>query len=197
MKDSRLNDVSDITQKFVFTAGLNEKPAVLSNSDFQQYMKDNGLGKSDIISRSVNGASYRNASGTRVNLSAQDVSDMMMYSRLNYIGGKVGGQALGAGTYFDHVYGKSTGYGGHTVTAVLNPKTAKSIDYTQLASKARAFDASHPNFARQTGGYNSSYKGGGNNMAIYALAMGYNVITAGNGYTNVIDRSALVYNSGK
>lgn len=194
---NQLNDVSDITQKFVFTAGLNEKPAVLSDSEFQQFMKDNGLGKADVISRSVNGATYKNASGTKVTLSATDVSDMMMYSRLNYIGGKRGGQALGAGTYFDHTYGKSTGYGGHTVTAVLNPKTARAIDYTQLASKARAFDAAHPKFARMTGGYNSAYKGGGNNMAIYALAMGYNVITASNGYTNVIDRSALVYNSGK
>ena len=56
---NQLNDVSDITQKFVFTAGLNEKPAVLSDSDFKQYMKDNGMTSADIISRSVNGAQYQ------------------------------------------------------------------------------------------------------------------------------------------
>lgn len=193
---NQLNDVSDITQKFVFTAGLNEKPAVLSNSEFKQFMKDNGLTNADVLSRSINGITYKNASGTTVKMTATDVADMMMYSRLNYIGGKHGGQAYGAGTYFDHTYGKSTGYGNKTVTAVLNPKTARVVNSSRLGQLARNFDRSHPQFARQTGGYNASYSGGKNNMAIYALAMGYNVIGTGGGYTNVIDRSALVYNGG-
>ena len=62
---------------------------------------------------------------------------------------------------------------------------------TQTSS---SFARSHPKFAKAVGPYNTSYSGGKNNMAIYALAMGYNVITADyGGYTNVIDRSALVY----
>lgn len=193
---NQLNDASDITQKFVFASGLNEKPAVLDDAAFKQYMKDNNLTSNDLIARSVNGFSYTNASGTLIKMSGSDVADMMMYSRLNYIGGKHGGQALGAGTYFDHTNGKATGYGGHTVTAVLNPKTARVIDYGQLGAKARAFDAAHPKFAKTTGGYNTAFSGGRNNMAIYALAMGYNCISAGNGYVNVIDRAALVYNGG-
>lgn len=194
---NQLNDVSDITQKFVFAAGLNEKPAVLSDSEFKQFMKDNNMTRSDILSRSVNAPKpFKNASGTLITMSAQDVTDMMMYSRLNYIGGKQGGQWLGAGTYFDHVNGRATGYGGHTVNAVLNPKTAKVIDHNTLGTRARAFDRSHPQFARATGGYNGSYSGGKNNMAIYALALGYNAISEYGGYINVIDRAALVYNGG-
>ena len=136
---------------------------------------------------------------TSVSISASfslslSLSDMMKYSRLNYIGGKVNGQAYGAGTYFDRNGGVNTGYGSTTVVAVLNPKTAKTIDVTTLRSRARAFAASHPKFARAAGAFNTRFNN--NNMSIYALAMGYNVITDSKtnpSYHNVIDRSALVY----
>ena len=195
---NQLSDVSDVTQRFVFTAGINDKPQVLDNSEFNTFMKDNNLTTSDLLSRDVNPVTYTNNSGTQVKMTSTDVADMMMYSRYNYIGGKQGGQAYGAGTYFDHTNGNSTGYGGSgskTVVAVLNPATARSISSHNLASKARQFAQTHPNFAKAVGSYNSAFSGGKNNMAIYALAMGYNVITDGssNGYVNVIDRSALVY----
>lgn len=187
-----LNDVADQTQRFVFAAGINEKPTVLDDADFNQYLQDNNIPRSDILSRSVDSITYRNNDGTKVSMTAQDVIDMMKYSRLNYIGGKVNGQAYGAGTYFDMNGGRRTGYGGTTATAVLNPATAKIITDRQLAIKARAFEQSHPQFARAVGSYDTSFKN--NNMSIYALAMGYNVIKdATGGYHNVIDRSALVY----
>ena len=117
---------------------------------------------------------------------------MMTQSRLNYIGGKHGGQAYGAGTYFDQTGGRNTGYGQTTVTAVLNPKTARIVSSSDLAKKAAAFDRSHPKFAKATGGYSTAFYN--NNMSIYALAMGYNVIKDATGsYHNVIDRKALVY----
>lgn len=187
-----LNDVADQTQRFVFMAGINEKPTVLDDADFDQYMKDNGISRSQLLSRSVNPITYTNNDGTRVTMSASDVIDMMKYSRLNYIGGKVNGQAYGAGTYFDMAGGRNTGYGGTTATAVLNPSTAKIITDTQLRTKAAAFAQSHPQFARAIGAYDTSFYN--NNMSIYALAMGYNVIKdSSSGYHNVIDRSALVY----
>lgn len=193
---NQLADRDDVTQKFVYTAGLNEKPQVLDNAQFSQFMKDNNLSTSDLISRDINPITYKNNSGTNVKMTADDVADMMMYSRYNYIGGKVNGQALGAGTYFDHVNGGSTGYGGRnskTVVGVLNPATARPISSRNLASQARQFAQTHPQFAKAVGAYNSSFSGGKNNMSIYALAMGYNVIIDSGGYTNVIDRSAIVY----
>ena len=196
---NQLNDKPDATQQLVFSQGFNEKPMVLDQKAFNKFMKDNKLTASDLLSRDVNPVSYKNASNTQVKMTAQDVIDMMMYSRVNYIGGKVGGQALGAGTYFDHTRGGSTGYGGSgskTAVAVLNPKTAKIITWSQLRSDIPSWKRSHPksasaidNLVRKTGGRSSE--------SIYALAMGYNVIArntgAKGGYVNVIDRSALVY----
>ena len=63
---------------------------------------------------------------------------------------------------------------------------------SKLRTLAAAFDRSHPKFARATGGYSTCFRN--NNMSIYALAMGYNVIKDATGsYHNVIDRKALVY----
>ena len=187
-----LRDVSDPTQNFVYAAGLNEKPQVLDDAEFAQYMADNNIPQSKVLTRSVSSISYTNASGTRVKMTADDVIDMMKYSTFNYIGGKVNGQAYGAGTYFDQTGGRNTGYGSRTATAVLNPQTAHVITDTQLTTKARQFAQTHPLFARAVGPYRQSMRG--NNMSIYALAMGYNVIKdSSSGYHNVIDRSALVY----
>lgn len=198
---NNISDRPDATQNFVYTAGLNEKPVVLDDNSFKQFMKDNGMTNADLLARSVSAISF-NVNGVQFNYSANDVIDMMKYSRLNYIGGKVGGQAYGAGTYFDHTGGRSTGYGGSnaaTAVAVLNPKTVRAITLSSLQTKARQFAMSHPQFTQEVG-YPSSGRGG--NISIYALAMGYNVITEssrGKGfgglgdYVNVIDRSALVY----
>lgn len=190
---NHLDDASDITQKFVFHNGLNDKPMVLDAASFKQFMADNNIQQSEVLSRSINGGVLKTSAGGKRNLTAKDVADMMMYSRLNYIGGKHGGQAHGAGTYFDMNGGGNTGYGhGLTVNAVLNPATAKVITSSALHAKAAAFDQAHPQFAKATGGYNRSFRN--NNMSVYALAMGYNVIKDSNsGYHNIIDRKALVY----
>lgn len=190
-----LADRDDATQKFVFQAGLNEKPQVLDTAEFNQFMQDNGIKQGEIISRSVNPISYTNQQGYTTKLSANDIIDTLKYSKLNYIGGKHGGQAYGAGSYFAMVGGGSTGYGGTTAEAVLNPNTARVIYDGRLASLAQSFAQTHPKFAKAVGRYSNS------NMSIYALAMGYNVITDHSGgtrpgrgdYYNVIDRSALVY----
>lgn len=189
---NNLDDVSDITQKFVFHNGLNDKPEVLDAAAFSKFMSDNNISQSQVLSRSINGGTLKTSAGGSRNLSAKDVADMMMYSRLNYVGGKHGGQAYGAGTYFDMNGGGNTSYGGRTVNAVLNPKTAKVIDNSTLGQKARAFDKAHPQFAKATGGYSTSFYN--NNMSVYALVLGYNVIkNANGGYHNIIDRKALVY----
>lgn len=190
---NHLDDAADITQRFVFYNGLNDKPTVLDAAAFQQFMADNNISQGQVLSRSINGGTLKTSAGGSRNLTAKDVADMMMYSRLNYVGGKHGGQAYGAGTYFDMNGGRNTGYAsGMTVNAVLNPKTAKIITDSALKKKAAAFDRSHPQFAKATGGYKTSFYN--NNMSVYALAMGYNVIKDSTGsYHNVIDRSALVY----
>lgn len=193
---NHLNDADDQTQKFIFTIGMNDKPMVLDQAAFQQFMADNHISKSEVMSRSFNSGQLSTTAGHKAPLTPQDIADMLKYGRLNYIGGKQGGQAYGAGTYFDMNGGSRTGYGsGATVNAVLNPATAKVITDSQLGKLAQAFDKSHPQFAKATGGYQSRFRN--NNMSIYAVVLGYNVIAEGNGgpgnYHNVIDRKALVY----
>lgn len=189
-----LADRPSATQKFVFQAGLNEKPMVLDSQAFNQYLQDNHIPQGQILSRSVNGANYINQDGYTVKYTPQQVQDILKYSRLNYIGGKHGGQNYGAGAYFAMTGGSSTGYGSNTANAVLNPKTAKIIDKYSLGNQVSAFTKTHPKTARAIGAYNSS------TMSIYALAMGYNVIAENSrknsnsgDYYNIIDRSALVY----
>lgn len=182
-----LNDIPDQTQKFVYQVGLNGAPQVMDQQQFDQFLQQNNIPRSQIMARSVNG----NGPYT-----AQHIADMFKYSELTYIGGKQGGQASGAGTYFDMNGGGNTGYGygrnSTTIQAVYNPATARVIDYHKLQSQARSFAASHPKFAAAVG----SFRAGGNgNASIYALAMGYNAISGGpvsSTYQNVIDRSAVV-----
>lgn len=191
---NHLNDANDKTQKFVFSIGLNDKPLVLDQAGFQQFMQQNNIPQAEILSRSVNNGQLNTSAGNKSNLTAQQVVDMLKYSRLTYIGGKHGGQKLGAGAYLDMNGGGNTMYGGTTLKGVLNPQTAKVITRSQLDRMARSFDRSHPQFARATGGYqNSNTSWTNNNMSVYALAMGYNVIKDDyGGYHNVIDRKALV-----
>lgn len=185
---NHLNDAPDITQKFAFVAGVNEKPTVLDDASFDQYLKDNNIPRRDILARSVDPITFKAGSVT-FTYTAKDVTDMLKYSSLNYIGGKHGGQVYGAGTYFDKTGGRNTGYAqGATAIAVLNPQTAHPISLNTLRSRIPAFQLSHPKFAKALG------KPTGDNYSIYAMAMGYNVITSDyNGYHNIIDRKALVY----
>ena len=192
---NHLNDAVDATQKFVYKAGLNEQPQVLDDAAFQQYLQDNHIPQSDVLARSVGGANYT-VNGVTMRLTPQQVVDMMKYSALNYVGGKHGGQVYGAGTYFDRNGGNNTGYArGATAVAVLNPATAKVIDKATLQSQIPQFIQSHPKFARAVGGSSGS-RVSSDVLSIYALAMGYNVITDSRTnprYHNVIDRAALVF----
>ena len=184
---NHLNDVSDMTQKFVFTAGVNELPQVLDDAAFNKYLSDNNIRQSQLLARSTGGADY-SVNGVRVRLSSDQVTDMIKYGVLNYIGGKHGGMAYGAGTYFDQNGGTPTGYGGGNVSTMVAAlsKNAKPITLQNLRSQTAVWSASHPKFANAVGSFSRQ------NASIYALAQGYNVITSGSGYHNVIDRSAIV-----
>lgn len=184
---NHLADVSDATQKFVYAAGINAKPTVLDAAQFNQYLADNNISQSDILARSTGGASY-NVNGTNIRLSANQVTDLIKYGDLTYVGGKHGGMVYGAGTYFDKNGGRPTGYasGGQTMIGVLS-KDARPISLSALQTRTRGWSKTHQSFSNAVGAFSSR------TASIYALAQGYNVITDGmNSYHNVIDRSALV-----
>lgn len=198
---SQLADIPDITQAFVWHAQYNAMPQVMDAAAFAAFMKANGITQSQVLSRSVNQASYTNQLGVNVTLAPAQLAAMYKYSAYNYIGGKVGGQVHGAGSYFDMNGGRATGYGsGGTFSAVLNPATARVIDHSTLRSQMSAFDRTHPRFAKALRSAAStvssmSSKSGQTSTnsvdAIYAMVLGYNVIRAGS-YHNVIGREATV-----
>ena len=183
-----INDRPDATQKFVYQVGLNGLPTLLDRNAFQQWMQQNGVKQSDLLARSVRDGQYA-VNGMR--MPAKLILDLIKRSSLSYIGGKIGNNASGSGTYLDKNGGVNTGYGsGATMVAALNPATARPVHWRALGRMASTtFARSHPKTAAMLGSFDK------NNASIYALAMGYNVITGGpvsSTYHNVIDRSALV-----
>ena len=189
-----LADAGDQTQAFVYQAGMNGLPQVMDAASFQQFLQSNNISQSDVLARSVNDIKY-SAGGHQMSLTGKQQADMLMYSKFNYIGGKHGGQALGAGAYFARNGGVPTGYGNYTMVAAINPALARPITLSRLQTEAARFAQTHPKFNRAVGGFNTNFNN--NNMSIWALAMGYNVITGDNprwdSRTNIIDRSVLVY----
>ena len=189
-----LSDAPDATQQFVFMAGLNEKPLLLDSKQFAQYMKDNNIPQSQVMSRTVSGASYQNKSNAQIKLDENQINDMIKNSRLSYIGGKQGGQAYGAGSYFAMNGGGSTGYGSYgkskaTMEAVLNPKTTRLISHSSISSKWNStFAPTHPQTVAAFKNLTRKY-GQRGSESVMALLMGYNVIHDGmHDYHAVIDR---------
>ena len=188
---NQLNDVNNEMQKFTYYAGLNTKPMVLDDASFNQYMKDNGISKSEIIARDVNSASYKLPSGASVPLSARQIADMYMYSDSHYVGGKKGGSLHGYGGYFAVTGGSSTGYGGRnsvTIQAVFS-QNAKSINESSIQSRWSSFANAHPKADRAM----RSIRDTDSRQNMQAILMGYNVVRCSNSYRVVLDRSALVF----
>ena len=186
---NHLADVSDRTQRLAYVIGLNEKPTVLDDKAFDQYLTNNNIPKSAIISRSVDGSTYR-VNNIQYQLTANDITQMYKDGSLNYIGGKYGGMAYGAGTYFEQNGGGRTGYGtGATMIGIIDRSKARIIPLSTLRSAISSWSQSHPKTAAAIGPVTNR------NYSVYALAMGYNVISSGKGrgtYFNVIDRSATI-----
>ena len=162
-------------QKFAYALDLNSKPILLNSADFQQYMKDNNIPMSEMLTQSR---------GNPNSLTSY------MNSQYNYLGGRIGGDAHGEGQYFAKTNGTNTGYGGKSMNAVLNPKTAKVVNESQLQT---IYNNMSPALKKAV-----SNKYGEFNPYMVAASAGYNVIKVDKGYhgklgyTVVLDRAATV-----
>ena len=198
--------VDDYAQKFFYANGLNAKPTVLDDVEFSQYMKDNHLGKAQILTRNV-------SNGDK--LSATDINNNTKYGDYTYLGGKYGGNAEGNGIYFartggDSTWGNSDWYDKNTsktMLAVIDKSKFNAIyvgDYYKEWSK---FEKTHPKTAKAMNDVVDKHRHAiGSQVTIASALMGYNVITNGTdtlkGYMNkksdssdfynVLDRSILV-----
>ena len=194
---NHLKDAPDGTQDLVYALGMNTPPTILDSTQFSQFMKQNNIPQSQVMSRQVGAGTYNTTSGSRNRLSDAQIAQMWLSDPYNYIGGKHGGQAYGAGAYFDMNGGGRTGYGSGSTTlytGVLNPKTARVITDGALNRKASQWKQTHPKADAMLKKLANKGNGWGNgDLSLYAIMLGYNVIKASHGgYHNVIDRSAMV-----
>ncbi len=188
---NQLNDVHNEMQKFTYYAGLNTKPTVLDDASFNQYLKDNGISRSEIIARDVNAGSYKLPSGQNVPLSSRQIADMYMYSDAHYVGGKQGGSVHGYGGYFAVTGGGSTGYGnsGSTTMQAVFSKNAKIVKEGTIQQRWSSFANAHPKADRAI----RNIRDHSSRQNMQAILMGYNVVQCSGSYRVVLDRSALVF----
>ena len=193
---NHLKDSPDGTQELVYALGLNAPPTILDSTQFSQFMKQNNIPRSQVMSRQVGSGTYNTTSGSQNRLSDSQIAQMWLSDPYNYIGGKHGGQALGAGAYFDMNGGGNTGYGSGSTslyTGVLDPNKARVISDSNLSRKAAQWAKTHPNANKQLQKLANKHRGWGNpEKSLYALMLGYNTISGLGSYYNVIDRSAMV-----
>lgn len=187
---NHLKDAPSFTQKFVYTIGLNGQPNVVDSAGFNKFLSDNHISGGQVMARMTGGGTYKTTAGTSRRLSPDQIVQMWATDPYNYIGGKHGGQAYGAGAYFDMNGGRNTGYGGGNaskIKAALDPSKARVITDHQLSTKYSKWAKTHQQSAQVINRMNH-----GDQLSMMALVTGYNVIKSSySGYHNVIDREAV------
>ena len=170
-------------QRFVYNSGLNEKPDVVDDATL------NSMTGTEIF-RTVNNV-YD--SKNDISYNADQIARQVMAGRVTRVSDN-GGSVYGRGIYFadnynDSAYGYGNASGNVKKTAVMRAKlnnNAKTISYSQARSGAMKEMASGSKLG------NTLRKCDGSSQAsIYAMSKGYNVITSGNGYLNILNRNAI------
>lgn len=163
-------------QKFVYATGVNDKPTVVDDATFDQIAK----GKT-VIYRTVDPTS---------DLSADDIHDMTKHSSLSYMGNG----RFGDGIYFATNRGDSEVYAStrqaKVMRAVFNDK-ARVISIDDLRKDYDKWKLTHPKSQKALGFASRKGSSWANSYGQYALLRGYNVVTDGHTYRNVLDRSVL------
>lgn len=173
-------------QRFVYNSGLNEKPDVVSDATL------NSMTGTEIF-RTVNNVYDRQ---NDVSYNADQIAKQVMAGRVTRVSDN-GGSVYGRGIYFADSYGGSTSYGNSRgnvkKTAVVRAKlnnNAKTIDYYKASSGVSQEIASGSKLGKTLRKCDSDSR-----VSIYAMSKGYNVITSGHGYFNVLNRNAITMSS--
>lgn len=173
-------------QRFVYNSGLNEKPDVVSDATL------NTMTGTEVF-RTVNNVYDKK---NDISYNADQIAKQVMAGRVTRVSDN-GGSVYGRGIYFADSYSGSTSYGNTKgdvkKTAVVRAKlnnNAKPIDYSQASKGAKNEIASGSKLGRTLSRCDSDSR-----ASIYAMAKGYNVITSGHGYFNVLNRNAITMSS--
>lgn len=173
-------------QRFVYNSGLNEKPTVVDDATLDTM---NGTE----IFRTVNSV-YD--SKNDISYSADQIARQVTAGRVTRVSDN-GGSVYGRGIYFADDYGSSTSYGSSSgsvkKTAVMRGKlnsNAKVVDYYTASKGASKEIASGSKLGKALSKCDSDSR-----VSLYAMSKGYNVISSGHGYLNVLNRNAITMSS--
>ena len=176
-------------QKFTYNSDMNDKPKVVDDSVLDTM---NGTE----IFRTVDSVYDKTHD---LNYTAQDIANQVRYgAKTRY--SDSGGSVYGRGLYFADNYGESASYGvtsgNINKTAVMRAKlnsNAKTISLNSVRSGLSSEMASGSKLGKTL---SKIYKSDSHSAeSIYALSKGYNVITSGFGYFNVLNRNAITMSS--
>lgn len=185
------NDVPDHLakndfQRFVYNSGLNEKPNIVDDATLDKMTGTE-------IFRTVNSVYDRK---NDLSYGADQIAKQVMAGRVTRVSDN-GGSVYGRGIYFADGYSSSTSYGSTRgsvkQTAVMRGKlnnNAKVLNYhtaSQGVSKEITSGSKLGTVLRKADS--------DSRVSIYAMAKGYNVISSGHGYLNVLNRNAITMSS--
>ena len=173
-------------QRFVYNSGLNEKPNVVSDATL-----DSMTGTE--LFRTVNNVYDRK---NDISYTADQIAKQVTTARYTRVSDN-GGSVYGRGIYFADSYSGSTSYGATTgntkKTAVMRAKlnsNAKVVNYHTASRGASQEISSGSKLGKILRQADSDSR-----VSIYAMAKGYNVISSGGGYLNVLNRNAITMSS--
>lgn len=174
-------------QRFVYNSGLNEKPDVVSDATL-----DTMTGTE--IFRTVNNVYDSN---NDISYSADQIAKQVTAGRVTRVSDN-GGSVYGRGIYFADSYSESASVYGNTSgnvkkTAVMRGKlnsNAKVVNYYTAKQGVSQEMASGSKLGKTLRKCDSDSR-----VSIYAMSKGYNVISSGNGYLNVLNRNAITMSS--
>ena len=173
-------------QRFVYNSGLNDKPNVVDDATLDTMTGTEVFRTVNSVYDSSNDISY----------SADQIAKQVMAGRVTRVSDN-GGSVYGRGIYFADDYGGSTAYGGSSgsvkKTAVMRGKlnaNAKVVNYYTARQGVSQEMASGSKLGKVLRRCDSDSR-----VSIYAMAKGFNVISSGHGYLNVLNRNAITMSS--
>lgn len=172
-------------QRFTYNLGLNDTPTLVDDAVLD------GMNGTELF-RTVNSA---NDSVRRLRYGADEIAIQVQRGRVTRYSDS-GGSVYGRGLYFADDYSSSTSYGNRMgsikSTAVIRAKlnsNARTIDYYQARSGLMSEMSSGSKLGKSL---SKIYKRDSQSaVSIFALSKGYNVITSGHGYFNILNRNAV------
>ena len=173
-------------QKFIYNSGLNEKPDVVSDATLDTMTGTEIFRTVNNVYDSKNDISY----------TADQIAKQVAAGRVTRVSDN-GGSVYGRGIYFASGYSSSTSYGNSSgnvkKTAVIRGKlnsNAKVIDYSSANKGALSEISKGTKLGKVLSKCDRDSR-----SSIYAMSKGYNVISSGHGYLNVLNRNAITMSS--